>query len=58
MKKNIYILMLLGIFPIACMRKKKCIYVFLGIFQNNSEKKKKKKIFGAGTDLGYCLIVL
>ena len=34
--------MFLGIFPIACVRKKICIYVFLGIFQNNREKKKKK----------------
>ena len=28
-----------------CEKKKICIYVFLGIFQNNSEKKKKKKFW-------------
>ena len=48
-----------GYFSNSMYEKKKiCIYVFLGIFQNNSGKKKEKKIFGAGTDLGYCLIVL
>ena len=45
------------------MRKKKGIYIFFGIFQWLEEMKKKKKKknekkFGAGTDLGYCRIVL